>query len=203
MAEPHRSLNHTALEDAQAMLLGTALCALGVQFLSFGGLITGQTAGLGVLLSYLSGWSFGVWFFVLNLPFYILGFLRMGARFTVRSFVAVSLVSALAELFSRTIAFEALPLPIAAPLAGAVTGLGLIVVFRHGASLGGVGILALLLQERTGFRAGWTQLIFDAVLFTVALFVLPLPQVLWSLLGAVITNTIIAVNHRTDRYVAR
>ena len=203
MAEPHRSLNHTALEDAQAMLLGTALCALGVQFLSFGGLITGQTAGLGVLLSYLSGWSFGVWFFVLNLPFYILGFLRMGARFTVRSFVAVSLVSALAELFSRTIAFEALPLPIAAPLAGAVTGLGLIVVFRHGASLGGVGILALLLQERTGFRAGWTQLIFDAVLFTVALFVLPLTQVLWSLLGAVITNTIIAVNHRTDRYVAR
>ena len=203
MAEPHRSLNHTALEDAQAMLLGTALCALGVQFLSFGGLITGQTAGLGVLLSYLSGWSFGVWFFVLNLPFYILGFLRMGARFTVRSFIAVTLVSALAELFSRTIAFEALPLPIAAPLAGAVTGLGLIVVFRHGASLGGVGILALLLQERTGFRAGWTQLIFDAVLFTVALFVLPLPQVLWSLLGAVITNTIIAVNHRTDRYVAR
>ena len=27
--------------------------------------------------------------------------------------------------------------------------------------------------------------------------------VLWSLLGAVVTNLIIAVNHRADRYVGR
>lgn len=203
MAEPHKPLIHTPLEDAQAFVLGTALCALGVQFLTPGALITGQTAGLGVLLSYLGGLSFGIWFFILNLPFYVLGWLRMGPRFTIRSFVAVAMVTAFSELFARTIAFQTLPDILAAPLAGALIGIGLIVIFRHGASLGGIGILALFVQDRTGFKAGWTQLIFDVILFGAALLVLPWNTVALSLLGAVVTNMVIAVNHRKDRYIGR
>jgi uncharacterized membrane-anchored protein YitT (DUF2179 family) len=66
-----------------------------------------------------------------------------------------------------------------------------------------VGVLALYLQDRIGFQAGWTQLLFDACLFGVALFVLDPWLVLWSLMGAVVANVIIAVNHRKDRYVGR
>jgi len=76
-------------------------------------------------------------------------------------------------------------------------------MFRHNGSLGGLGVLALTVQDRTGFRAGYVQLGFDAVLFSVALLVLPPLMVVWSVLGAVILNTIIAFNHRRDRYVAR
>ena len=90
-----------------------------------------------------------------------------------------------------------------APLAGALIGMGLIVIFRHGGSLGGVGVLALYLQEKTGFRAGWTQLGFDALLYALALLCLETEIVLWSLTGAVVTNLIIAANHRKDRYIAR
>ncbi|MEM7631915.1 MAG: YitT family protein [Pseudomonadota bacterium] len=203
MAEPHNTIAHTPLEDLQAACLGTALCALGVQFLAHAQLVTGQTAGLGVLLSYTTGWSFSLWFFVLNLPFYGLALLRMGLSFTLKSFVAVALVSILSELFARTISFDTLPVWLASPLAGGLIGIGLIVVFRHGASLGGIGVLALYLQDKTGFKAGYTQLAFDIALFAGAFTVLPWQPVAWSLLGAVITNLIIATNHRKDRYVAR
>ncbi len=202
-AEPHKSLHHTPLEDAQAFLLGTAMCALGVHFLTHLGLITGQTAGLGVLLAYVTGWSFGWIFFAVNLPFYILAWMRMGPRFTLRSFVAVTMVSVFAEIFPRLITLGDVNAPLGAALAGAMIGLGLIVIFRHGASLGGVGVLALYLQDRIGFQAGWTQLMFDAALSAAALFVLDPTLVLWSLLGAVVPNLIIAVNHRKDRYVGR
>lgn len=202
--EPHRSaLAHTPLEDAQALLLGTALCALGVTLLTAAGLITGQTAGLGVLLSYLTDWSFGVWFFLLNLPFYILGWLRMGPRFVVRTVIAVTLVSAFSALLPQVIGFDRLDPVAASALAGAVIGMGLIVIFRHGASLGGIGILALWVQERFGVQAGWVQLGFDALLFAVAALFLDPWLVAASLLGAVIVNLIIAVNHRRDRYVGR
>lgn len=186
-----------------AYVLGTALCALGVQFLAFGGLITGQTAGLGVILNYTTGVSFSIWFFVLNMPFYVLGWLRMGPSFTIRSFIAVALLSLFAEIFARAISFETLPNVLAAPLSGGLIGMGLIVIFRHGASLGGVGVLALYLQDRTGFKAGWTQLIFDATLFAAAFLALPWGTVAWSLVGAVVTNMMIAVNHRKDRYIGR
>ncbi len=204
MNEPHKRLDHSLLEDVMAFLLGTALCAFAVVVLTHLGLITGQTAGLGVLLSYVTGLSFGVVFFVVNLPFYIFAWARMGPRFTIKSFIAVALVSVLTEFMSRNIVFATLDPTLGALLAGATAGMGLIVLFRHGASLGGIGVIGLWLQDRFGIQAGWVQLGFDVVLFAAALFILPdLALVAWSLLGAVVVNLIIAVNHRKDRYVGR
>jgi len=203
VTEPHKRLEHTLFEDAQAFVLGTALCALGVQMLTHLGLITGQTAGLGVLVSYVSGWPFGVVFFAVNLPFYALAWLRMGPRFTVKTFVAVATVSGMTELLGPLVTFDTVNPIAGAFLAGAVIGMGLIVLFRHGASLGGIGVLALFLQEKAGIQAGWTQLGFDALLFAAAFAVLDPWLVLFSLLGAVVVNLIIAVNHRKDRYVGR
>ncbi|MEY8882566.1 YitT family protein [Donghicola sp. XS_ASV15] len=202
MAEPHHSINHTLAEDAQAFALGTTMCSLGLLILTNLGLITGQTAGLAVLLSYLTGIKFGVLFFLVNIPFYILAYMRMGTRFTIKTFIAVALLSVIADQLPNFVKFSEIEPLVGTLIMAGVTGLGLMVLFRHGASLGGVGVLALYLQDKTGFRAGHTQLIFDACLFTVAFFVLPLPMVLYSLLGAVIVNLIIATNHRKDRYVA-
>lgn len=204
MNEPHKRLEHTLLEDAQAFLLGTSMCALSVQFLLHLQLITGQTAGLAVLGSYLTGASFGLIFFLVNLPFYILAYLRMGLRFTIKSFLAVALVSLFVEVFPSLFSIAYINPFLGALLAGALSGLGLIVLFRHGASLGGVGVLALWLQERVGIQAGWVQLGFDAILFAIAALTLPdIRLVALSLLGAVVVNLIIGVNHRKDRYVGR
>ncbi|AVO39211.1 YitT family protein [Pukyongiella litopenaei] len=201
--EPHRpALNHGLAEDAMAYVMGTSLCAMAMVMLTHLGLITGQTAGLAVLLSYVSGWSFGAVFFVVNLPFYALAWLRMGPRFTLRSFVAVALLSGIAELLPRYVAFETLDPLVGALFAGAFSGFGLIILFRHGASLGGVGVLGLYLQDKIGFQAGWTQLAFDAILFAAGIFLLDPLLIAYSLSGAVVTNLVIAVNHRKDRYIA-
>lgn len=185
-----------------AFVTGTALCALGLVMLTHLGLITGQTAGLAVLLSYVTGWSFGAVFFTVNLPFYLLAWLRMGPRFTLRSFVAVAMVSAFTNALPHYVAFDRLDPLVGALYAGALSGLGLVILFRHGASLGGIGVLGLYLQDKTGFRAGWTQLLFDAGLFGVAIFLMDPMLVTYSLIGAVVTNLIIGVNHRRDRYIA-
>ncbi len=201
-ADP-QTLGHSPFEDAQAFVLGAAMCALGIEFLRAGGLITGQTAGLAVLLSYVTSWSFGAVFLVLNLPFWALALLRMGLRFTVKSVIAVALLALMTRLLPEALVIGRVEPAVGALLAGGCIGLGLIVLFRHGASLGGVGVLALWLQDTTGVRAGWVQLAFDAALFAAAFAVLdPLP-VAWSLLGAGVVNGIVAVNHRRDRYVAR
>lgn len=195
--------SHTVSEDAQAFVLSTTLCAYGVLMLNHLGLITGQTAGLAVLLSYVTGWSFGAVFFVVNLPFYLLAWTRKGAVFTIKSFVAVAMLSLIAMVLPDLIRFETLQPLVGAAIAGGMIGIGLLVLFRHGGSLGGIGVLALYLQDKTGFRAGWTQLAFDLVLFTAALFIIGGTPILLSLAGAIVTNLIVGVNHRPDRYTAR
>lgn len=193
--------HHTAFEDAQGLAAGTLLCAFGLVILTSAGLMTGQTAGLAVLISYATGWAFAPVFFAINLPFYALALWRMGARFTLKTFAAVALLSLLAAWLPDLVSFDRLHPGAAAALFGAVTGAGLLAIFRHGASLGGVGIVALIAQERLGWQAGWVQLGFDAVLFALAFLLIEPGLVLWSLLGAVVVNAILGINHRRDRYI--
>jgi uncharacterized membrane-anchored protein YitT (DUF2179 family) len=193
---------HSLIEDLQGLSLGVFLCAFALQFLTFSGLITGQTAGIAVILSYVTGWSFGALFFVINIPFYILAWLRLGPVFTMKSLASVTALSLLTEVLPQGFRIAEVQTPLAAVIFGCLTGVGLLVMFRHNGSLGGLGVLALIVQDRTGFRAGYVQLGADAVIFSVALALFDWPLVLWSLVGAVIVNLIIAINHRRDRYVA-
>ncbi|MFN3824705.1 MAG: YitT family protein [Pseudorhodobacter sp.] len=194
--------SHSLIEDAQGIAFGATLAAFGIVILTHLGLVTGQTAGLAVLISYATGWGFGPVFFVVNIPFYAFGLWRMGWRFTVKTFLAVAALSGLTMVMPDWIRFDHLNPAFGAVLFGLVSGAALLALFRHGASLGGVGIIALILQDRFGIRAGWVQLGFDAALFAVALMMLDLETVLWSFLGALVINLTIAINHRRDRYVA-
>lgn len=196
------STRHGLIEDAQGIAYGATMAAFGIVILTHLGLVTGQTAGLAVLVSYATGWGFGPVFFVINLPFYVVGYLRMGWLFTLKTFVAVALLSALSLWLPGQVSFATLTPWVGAVIFGFLSGSALLALFRHGASLGGVGIVALVLQDRLGWRAGWVQLGFDAVLFTAAFAVIEARLVLISFLGALVVNLVVAINHRRDRYVA-
>ena len=196
------STKHTLQEDALGILFGTTMASFGIIILTHLGLVTGQTAGLAVLISYATGWSFGPVFFVVNLPFYYLGYKRLGKVFTIKTLAAVSILSVLSTFMPRWISFEHLDPIFGALLFGALVGTGLLALIRHGASLGGIGIVAIYLQDKTGFKAGYTQLLFDAVLFIAALFLREPLIVFYSFIGAFVVNIVIAINHRRDRYIA-
>ncbi|CAO1659237.1 YitT family protein [Halomonas sp. HAL1] len=196
---------HRPYEDVMAMLLGTFFVALGVTFYTHAVLLTGSTAGLALLLSYMTssvtGWGFGVYFFAINLPFYYLAVKRMGWSFTLRTFAAIGLVSLFSELTQGWVQFDSVPSIYAALMGGALMGIGMLMLFRHRTSLGGINILALYLQDKHGFRAGYVQLAIDGVILLIALTQLPLDRVGYSVLGALTLNLIIALNHKPGRYI--
>ena len=195
-------LGHRLYEDVLALLLGTMVVSLGVTLYSESVLVTGSTAGAALLIEHATGFSFGVIFFVINLPFYWLAFKRMGIAFTVKTFIAVGLVSGFSKLTPMMIDFDMLNPVYAAIAGGALMGIGLLMLFRHRAGLGGINILALYLQEHFGIRAGYFQLAVDLVILICAFLTLPFDKVLLSILGAVVLNLIIALNHRPGRYLA-
>jgi uncharacterized membrane-anchored protein YitT (DUF2179 family) len=88
-------------------------------------------------------------------------------------------------------------------MGGLLMGAGFLMLFRHRASLGGVGILALYLQESRGWRAGRVQMAIDCAIVAAAILTVEPMRVIWSLLGAVALNLILAVNHKPGRYVAQ
>ncbi|CAN7159215.1 YitT family protein [Rhizobium sp. LjRoot254] len=197
--EPAR---HSLFEDAQGLFTGTVLAALGVMLLAKAGLMTGGVAGVAFLLHYAFGWSFGLGFFLINLPFYYLAYKRLGRAFTIKTFLAIGLLALLTEYQPRLLEIGHIDPIWAAVLGGLLIGMGMLALFRHRASLGGIGIMALYFQDRFGWRAGLVQLGIDLVILAVSFFVASPFIVLCSVIGALAMNFFIAVNHRTDRYIA-
>ncbi|MBY4588108.1 MULTISPECIES: YitT family protein [Rhizobium] len=192
---------HSLFDDAQGIVAGSMLAVLGVSLLSGAGLLAGGTAGLAFLAHYATGFSFGLCFFAVNLPFYYLAFRRMGPAFTIKTFAAIALTSVLSEFVPGFIGIGHVN-PIAGALfGGLVIGAGL-ALFRHRASLGGIGILALYIQDRLGWRAGLVQLGFDCVILALSFLVASPSIIACSVLGAVVFNLTLAINHRKDRYIA-
>lgn len=62
------SSRHTYLEDPQALLAGTLLVSLGITLFIKANLVTGGTADIAFLGYYATGLSFGLLFFLINLP---------------------------------------------------------------------------------------------------------------------------------------
>lgn len=204
MQDPDPStLKHTPLEDLQAILIGTLLVSLAVTLFQHAGLLSGGTAGIAFLAHYLGGWSFGMAYFVINLPFYWLAWRHMGRRFTLRTLAAVVLVAVMSDWLPRHLVLASLDAWLAALLGGVLMGNGFLVLFRHHASLGGLGILALLAQKKKGWRAGHVQMAMDAAIVCAALATVPLDRVALSVAAAVVLNLVIATNHRPGRYVAQ
>ncbi|MBI5269867.1 MAG: YitT family protein [Burkholderiales bacterium] len=195
-------LRHSAFDDAQALLTGTLFVGLGLALFREAGLMTGGTVGLAFLAHYATGLPFGALFFAINLPFYALAWQRMGPRFTLKTLAAVTLLAGLSEALPGWLALERVAPWFAAIGGGLLVGAGFIILFRHRASLGGLNVLVLWLQERFGWRAGHVQLGIDALILLASWPWIDATRLALSLLAAAAMNFALAVNHRPGRYMA-
>jgi len=193
---------HSAVDDVQGIAFGVTMAALGMHILTHMGFVTGQTTGIAILVAHLTGLPFAAVYFAVNLPFLGLAWARLGLRFAVKTLITTAAVSGLVALLPGWLELGRIEPALAAILFGLLFGIAALAAIRHGGSFGGLSVLWIELQDRTGFRAGHSQLISDAVIFALAALILPWDKLVYSALGAAVFALFIAVNHRRDRYVA-
>jgi uncharacterized membrane-anchored protein YitT (DUF2179 family) len=191
---------HTALEDIHALLIGSSFIAVGLTLLKAAGLVTGGVAGVALIVSYLSGWPVGVVFFVLNLPFYVLAQRTLGWAFTLKTLATNLLLAALAWGMPHWLKVGGIDPIFSAVFGGTIIGMGILALARHRSSVGGVGVLALYLQERRGISAGMVQMAADCLVVAAAFFTISFDKLLLSIASAVALSAVIIANHKPGRY---
>ena len=112
------------------------------------------------------------------------------------------LISALAVTVPLAIQWQEVNSLFAAMVGGTLIGVGLLLLARHHVGIGGLGILALVLQKRRGWNAGRTLMIGDALILCGAAPFLGLEsgQFFYSVLSAVATAGVLVVFHKPGRY---
>ena len=196
-----KSTRHSIFEDLFGLLSGSILFSVGLSLLHASGVLTGGAAGLALLVANNTGGQVGTIYLLIGIPFFFLALWKKGWRFTLRSTLNVAFVSYLTNQMPKIFSLQVQNKFIATIIANVLLGIGMIVIFRHFSSLGGFNVVALLAQERLNIKAGYVQLGLDAVVLLIGFTSYSPRIVLISLVGDVILNMCLAINHRSERYV--
>jgi uncharacterized membrane-anchored protein YitT (DUF2179 family) len=161
--------------------IGASILGLGIKAVAIPhGFITGGTSGLGLLVYYATGlWTPGTWYLLLNIPIFIIGWCLVSRRFFYYSLYGMLVLAGVLDLISLRIPIHE---PILAVLAaGCLVGAGSGIIFHSLGSVGGMDILAVLLNQRFNIPIGRLFFMFNMTLFTFSLGFLKVDQVLFSL----------------------
>jgi uncharacterized membrane-anchored protein YitT (DUF2179 family) len=161
-----------ALQKVALLTAGALLAALNVNlFLAPSDIAPGGVAGIAIIVNELTGWPIGLTMLVLNVPLIALGFRHLGRfRFLAYTLYTVLLyslgVDLLGYLFQRVALTDEVLLN--ALYGGVVGGLATGLVYRGGGTSAGTGILARVLQMRTGIPISQIYLVTDGAVVLAA-----------------------------------
>mgnify|MGYP000965999334 CR=1 FL=1 len=178
---------------------GTAIYAFGLHYFVIPNtLMEGGVTGIGILLYYIFGWPLSVTTLLLNVPLFAAGWKVLG-----RQSMAMTLYGTLCLIVSLWLMEQAVNAGLIVPLAGrgdlilpalyagVTLGAGLGIVFRFGATTGGIDIAARILVRRYGWSMGQTILVIDAAVIGSSLFFVPVERVLYTLVVTFIASKVI------------
>jgi uncharacterized membrane-anchored protein YitT (DUF2179 family) len=172
--------------------LGCMVTAAGLILLKHSHIVTGGTAGLALSMSYLFQTKFHYMFMLLNIPFFIFSFFSIGRTFTLRTIISISLLSAMTSVDHLFPDFS-VPSLAGSIVGGAMIGVGISSLFKHGASLGGSTILALFLQRKYQWDPGRTNFVFDFLVVLTSFSAISLNKGLISVVSIAVTSGIISL----------
>lgn len=171
--------------------LACVVTATGLIVLKHAHIVTGGTAGLSLSLSYLFHMQFHYMFILLNIPFLLFSYFKLGRSFTLRTIIAISLLSAMTSIDNLLPAFVILPI-IGSIVGGILIGVGISALFKNGASFGGSTILALFMQKKYQLDPGKTNFAFDFLVVLTSFSAISLSKGLVSIVSIAVTSSLIS-----------
>ncbi|WP_435367943.1 YitT family protein [Paenibacillus lutimineralis] len=142
----------------------------------------GGITGISVMSSYLSELPLGIFLFLFNLPFLIVGYKQIGKTFAISTLLGISVMSLGTTLLHPVDPFVSDTL-LAFVFGGILLGLGTGIVIRFGGSLDGTEIVAILISRKTPFSVGEIIMFFNFFILLSAGFVFSWESALFSLLA--------------------
>lgn len=157
-------------------------------------IITGGTAGLALLLHYITPLTIGSLIVLINLPLLILGSKYLGKMFAIRTVITIVLISLFIDFFAQIIKLEPFIIDtiLSSIFGGIFIGLGLALVIKGNSSAGGSTIIAKIISSKTEIKPAQVILVIDTIIILSALFILEdRAKILWSVISIYITSKMI------------
>lgn len=165
------------------VITGAIIMAIGLeQFLVPNNILDGGIVGISIIVSHLSGLPLGLFIFLLNIPFFFLGYKQIGKTFALSTALGITTLS-IATVLLHPIEPVTNDLLLSTVFGGIVLGTGVGIVIRYGGSLDGTEIMAILFNKNSPFSVGEIIMFFNLIIFAIAGFVFTWEQAMYSVLA--------------------
>lgn len=152
--------------------------------------LDGGIVGISMIVSQLTKLPLGLLTIVLNAPFMVLGYKRLGKRFLIKAIYAQIVFSTFLSLFEDLEPVTEQEILVVV-FGGLILGLGVGLILRYGGCLDGTEIVAMLLSHHVELSVGQIVLFFNILIYGVCGFLYGADRALYSLLTYFITSKII------------
>jgi uncharacterized membrane-anchored protein YitT (DUF2179 family) len=149
------------------VILGSFVLAFGVvYFIIPFKIVPGGVFGISILVNHLTGLPVGVLAMLINVPLFIWGIKVLGARFGIKTFLAIILTSLFIDGLTHYSGAKALTedILVSAMFGGVFIGVGIALVIRGDATTGGTDIIAQIINKYTKIPMGQLFLFIDGVI---------------------------------------
>ena len=171
------------LQRGLLITIGAVLMAVGLEiFLVPNNVIDGGITGISIMLSYITSLKLGIFLFVLNLPFFFIGYKQIGKTFALSTLYGILVLSLTTTLLHHVPAFTQ-DILLASAFGGMILGIGVGMVIRYGGSLDGTEILAILASKKLPFSVGEIVMFFNLFILGSAGFVFSWDRAMYSILA--------------------
>lgn len=174
------------LQRAIFIFIGAVLMATGLEiFLVPNSVIDGGITGISIMLAHILGLPLGLFIFILNLPFFYLGYKQIGKTFALSTICGIIVLSFFTSLFYPIPAFTD-DILLATIFGGMILGVGVGLVIRYGGALDGTEILAIVVNKKLPFSVGEIVMFMNIFILGAAGFVFSWDRAMYSILAYVI-----------------
>lgn len=158
------------LLDLLFFVLGGVVYSVAVvTFLSPNKISPGGVTGVAAVINYLFSLPIGVTVFLINIPILVLGLIKFGKVFIIKTAVATAVVSAMLDLCEVFLPKLHIDLILASVFGGSLMGLGISIIMLRGSTTGGVDIIAKIINKRFPYLSvGRIMLFVDAFVVVLA-----------------------------------
>ena len=135
--------------DIIYFLAGAVVYSVAVNmFLSPNGISPGGFTGVAAVINHIANIPTGTMLFIFNIPVLILGFVKMGGMFILKTSFVTILVSISLDVSARLLPALKTDGILASMFGGVLMGIGLSLILLRGATTGGIDIIAKLINKK-------------------------------------------------------
>ncbi len=158
-------------------------------FLIPNSVIDGGIIGISMILSHLTKWNLGILVIVLNLPFIILAYSKMGLKFVIQTLYACIVLAFALNFFAGYSATQEAFL--ATVFGGIILGVGVGFILKNEASLDGTEMLSLIVSKKFGCSVGEFIMCINLFIYLAAGKVFSWESAMYSILTYFIASKVI------------